>query len=168
MKAYKGLGVAALLASLAAGCVDTEGLNPQQPVAVRVPKPAVDKPAFLDGIIEKEGGTIPVILGCNNAEVLKQLLVSGQQLSWSYVLVVSTEKGVYTLTVQEKQEKPLVALATALEPGDVVRFRTNYFTGRRNADYVFSRDHFGTIQSNEIELLRRKSDVKAEVEEFER
>ncbi|MBI2672626.1 hypothetical protein HYX19_00025, partial [Candidatus Woesearchaeota archaeon] len=63
-------------------------------------------------------------------------------------------EGKYIINVRERHNKPLAALAEAIEFGDKVRFKTNYPEGFSEGSY-FSRDRIGSVPSDGIELIEK-------------
>jgi len=68
----------------------------------------------------------------------------------SYILTVSTNEGVYRMSVTENAAKPLDVLSDSLGPGDKVKFKTQH-----EGKSVFGEDRIGYNKSNWITLLEK-------------
>jgi len=106
-------------------------------------------PQYQEGKVIKESGTVVNIVESSGALFGNESVKFGNP---NYVLTVETDDGKYVINVRENHRKPLAALAEAIEVGDKIRFKTNYFDRGIDKDY-FSKDRIGTVPSNEIELL---------------
>ena len=101
-------------------------------------------PKVLEGIIQKEFGTIPTLMESRGA------LFGNESVKISdptYGLVLQTNKGEYTLTVKEGWHKPLPALAEAIKVGDKVRVTYDNHT-------KIGEDRVGELRSNSVLLIR--------------
>ncbi len=107
-----------------------------------------DHPEYQEGKVTKEGGTVVNIVESSGALFGNESVKFGNP---NYILTVETDQGKYVINVRENYRKPLAALAEAIEVGDKIKFKTNYWdVGYR--DY-FSKDRIGSVPSDEIELL---------------
>lgn len=106
-------------------------------------------PQYLEGKVTKESGTVVNIVESGGALFGNESVKFGNP---TYVLTVETDQGEYVINVRENYHKPLVALAEAIEVGDRIRFKTNYYVMGEDINY-FSKDRIGSVAGNEIELL---------------
>jgi len=105
-------------------------------------------PQYQEGKVTKEGGTVVNIVESSGALFGNESVKFGNP---NYVLTVETDQGKYVINVRENYHKPLVALAEAIEVGDRIKFKTNYWdVGDRS---YFTKDKIGSVPSDEIELL---------------
>jgi len=103
---------------------------------------------YQEGKVTKEGGTVVNIVESSGAFFGNESVKFGNP---NYVLTVETDQGKYVINVREDYRKPLAALAEAIEVGDRIKFKINYWDVR-DKDY-FSKDRIGSVWSDEIELL---------------
>jgi len=100
---------------------------------------------YKEGRVIKESGTVVNIVESGGALFGNESVKLGNP---SYILTVETDEGKYVISVSENYDKPLVALAEAIEVGDKIRFvKTDM-----NQVY-FSKDRIGRNYSNNIELI---------------
>ncbi len=105
-------------------------------------------PQYQEGKVTKESGTVVNIIKSSGALFGNESVRFG---NLNYVLTVETDQGKYVINVEENYHKPLAALAEAIEVGDRIKFKTNYWNGA-DIDY-FSKDRIGSVPSDEINLL---------------
>ena len=105
---------------------------------------------YQEGKVTKESGTVVNIVKSSGAIFGNESVKFGNP---NYVLTVETDQGEYVINVRENYSKPLVALAEAIEVGDRIKFKTNYWDVK-DLDY-FSEDRIGSVPSDEIKLLRK-------------
>ncbi len=103
---------------------------------------------YLEGKVIKEGGTAVNLVESSGAIFGNESVKLGYP---TYIITVETSQGKYVMNVIDDYNKPLVALAEAIEVGDRIRFRTTY-RGCGHED-CFSRDRIGGVYSDYIELL---------------
>jgi hypothetical protein len=120
----KALGVGVLVLALATGCEQK-------------------KPEYVTGTITSERGTVAQVVESSGA------LFGNESVKISdptYVLQIQTPNGLYTASVSESWNKPLEALALAIEEGSRVRIEKRYLDDKMR----FGEDKVGYLYSNEI------------------
>lgn len=105
---------------------------------------------YQEGKVTRESGTVVNIVESSGALFGNESVKFGNP---NYVLTVETDQGKYVINVSERYSKPLAALAEAIEVGDRIKFKTNYWRGRERG--YFSKDRIGSVPSDQIELLRK-------------
>lgn len=108
------------------------------------------RPQYQEGKVTKESGTVVNIVKSSGALFGNESVKFGNP---NYVLTVETDQGKYIINVSESYSKPLAALAEAIEVGDRVRFKTNYWANHGQDRDYFSKDRIGSVPSDDIELL---------------
>ena len=107
-------------------------------------------PQYQEGEVTKESGTVVNIVESSGALFGNESVKFGNP---NYVLTIKTDKGKYIIDVRENYQKPLAALAEAIEVGSRIRFKTNRDMSLGKSMDYFSEDRIGSVPSSEIELL---------------
>ena len=101
-------------------------------------------PKVLEGIVQKEFGTLPTLMESRGALFGNE---SVKISDFTYGLVLQTSTGEYTLIVKEGCCKPLPALAEAIRIGDKVKAMYDNYT-------KIGEDKIGELSSDSVMLMR--------------
>ncbi len=105
-----------------------------------------DKSEYKEGVVIRESGNFAGLEDSSGAVFGNRSVKIG---GGTYVLHVKTSDATYTFSVYQS-DKPLEALALAIEEGTKIRFRTKgYFGGP-----CFSSDNIGWNKSDDVSVLK--------------
>jgi molybdopterin converting factor small subunit len=105
---------------------------------------------YQTGTIVKEYGTFDNTL---TSSQIKGFFISGEtvKIANSYVLQIKTEDGIYTASVNPRNNISLEALSTVLKEGDRIKFEVGGCT-----DNYFNKSKIGKLYADTIEVLSEK------------
>jgi hypothetical protein len=98
----------------------------------------------IEGRVKEEFGNAQSLVESGRA------LSKEEQTNATYGLIITSEQKEYIIEIKNHYTKPIVLLARAIKPGDIVRIRD---TG---CDCLkIGKDGIGTVQSNYVELVEK-------------
>ena len=104
----------------------------------------------LDAVVLEEFGTAHIVV--DSPEIIsenlsKELLREG---NLTYGLVIESGGETYTISVYQKYDKSLSALAKAIKPGDKIRVDFGYET-------KLDEDNIGYVHSQDVSVIEKKN-----------
>ncbi len=114
-----------------------------------------DKTEYKTGTVLKESGTI--VDRIISVEKSSGALFGNESVKvgeMTYAVQIKTEQGIYNANVISWVSSDLEAIALAIDPGDIVRFRTKYSRGND----VFYSNKIGRLMPKEIDIIKKAND----------
>ena len=103
------------------------------------------QPQTLEGTVLEEFGTAPIIVESSGSIFGDDTVMFGDP---TYGLIIESQGKEYTINVRDGSLKPVIALAKAIEPGDIIRI--TYDLNTRIYD-----DGVGTTYGYTIQIIEK-------------